>query len=215
MKRIKLNKYISYILGLILLSFGIVLAAKSNYGITVSTSPSYVVSLKTDIVSFGTFNYLIQGVVLILMIAVLREFRVIFLLSFLTSILLGYSIDLFTYLLNDFVAISHMIRICCFIFSILIVGLGLVFFIKSKQPILPFDMFVREVSNKYNIGIGKFKTCFDLCILLTSVVLSIVFFRELRGVNIGTLVSAVTIGATVDMFMKLFNKYVEIDEVCE
>lgn len=212
MKKIRLNKYTSYVLGLVFLSLGIVLAVKSNYGITVSTSPPYIISLKTQIVSFGTFNYIIQGIVLILMIIILKEMKLLFFLSFVTSVFLGYSIDFFTYIFKDFIAVSHVIRVSCFVVSILIIGLGLVFFIKSKQPILPFDMFVKEVSAKYNIRIGKFKTCFDVCILFVSILLSFIFFGELKGIGIGTLVSAVTIGSTVDLFMKLFDKYFLINE---
>ena len=204
---IKINKYVSYFLGLILLGIGIVLAIKSNYGVTVSTSPAYVLSLKLKSISLGTINYLIQGLVFLLMLVVLRKLKLTYFISFITSIFLGYSIDLFSNLFSGLVVESHIFRVTCFVLSILIIGWGLVFFIKSKQPILPFDMFVREVSSKYGVRIGKFKTCFDISILAISVSLSFIFFGQFKGVHIGTLVSALTIGTAVDIFMRFFDSY--------
>lgn len=202
MKKLNINSYIAYFLGLALLSFGVILAIKSNYGITVSSSPPYILSLWTDAVSFGTFNYIVQGVVFVLMVVILREFKATYFLSFLTSILLGYSLDFFKFAMKDFNAVGHIARTSCFVISIITISFGLVFFIRSNKSILPFDMFVREVSSKYGVEIGKFKCCFDVCILTIAVVMSFIFFRELRGIHVGTLLSALTIGPTVGYFMK-------------
>lgn len=212
MTKIKINKYISYFLGLILLSFGIVLAVKADLGITVSTSPSYVLSIWSDIVSFGTFNYIVQGIVFILMVVVLKKIKTVYFLSFLTSVILGYTIDFFAKVMASVQADTYGMKGFLFVSSIIVISVGLVFFIKSNKPILPFDMFVREISAKYDIGIGKFKTGFDISVLVISIAMSYLFFGELRGIHIGTLISALTIGSCVGFFMKLFDGIFYVEE---
>lgn len=201
----KLNKYISFILGLLLLSFGIILAVKANYGVTVATSPSFVLSQRFAVPSFGVFNYLVQGFVFLLTIVVLKKFEMRFILSFGTSVIFGYTIDLFGFLMKNVSLSSHIVRIVFFIASIVIISAGLVFFYRSELPILPFDVFVREVSKKYGITISRFKLGFDIIMCTLAVVLSFAFFGALRGVSIGTLVSALTIGPTIGVLMKRFD----------
>lgn len=206
----KINNKLAYVLGVILLSIGIVLAVKSNLGITVSTCPPYILNQKISKISFGTFSYIVQGIVFLLMIIVLRRFKIKFLLSFLTSVILGYSIDLFTYLMNGIQIVGIYTRLIILVMSILIASLGVVLFMKSGLPILPFDMFVQEVSKQFNIKIGMLKTFFDLSTLTISIIMSFLFFGELRAVGIGTVLSALIIGPTVGFIMKWFNKNIKI-----
>lgn len=202
----KLNKYVSFVLGLLLLSFGIILAVKANYGVTVATSPSYVLSERFEVPSFGVFNYSVQGCVFILTIIVLRKFELRYLLSFGTSVVFGYTIDFFAFLMKEVHLIGHASRISFFIASIIIISAGLVFFYRSHLPILPFDVFVREVSAKYDVKLSRFKLGFDITMCSIAVVLSILFFGELRGVSVGTLISAFTIGPTIGVMMGYFDK---------
>jgi uncharacterized protein len=209
--KIKINPFISFAAGLALLSFGVVLVVKANYGVTVVISAAYVLSQKFTVLSFGKINYIVQGVVFIIMIIVMNKINAKYFLSFLASVIFGYAIDLFTYLLLNFSVTSHYLRIMLFAFSIVIISLGLVFFLKSKLPIMPFDLFVREVSTKYNIKIEKFKTAFDIILLMIATTLSFIFFGRLNGIHIGTLVSALTIGSCIDFFIKVFDKYFYVD----
>ncbi len=209
----KLNKHISFVLGLLLLSFGIILAVKANYGVTVATSPSYVLSQRFLTVSFGVFNYSVQGIVFLLTIIVLRKFDARYLMSFGTSVVFGYTIDFFAYVMKDVNLTGHMLRGSFFVISIVTISAGLVFFYRSQLPILPFDVFVREVSAKLGIKLSRFKLGFDIVMCSVAVILSLVFFGELRGISIGTLISALTIGPTIGILMNWFDKVFVISDI--
>ena len=213
MKKIRINNLVSYSLGQILLSIGVVLAVKSNYGVTVATAVAYVLSEHTELISFGTYSYLIQGLVFILMLVLLKEKNPRYLISFVTAIISGYCIDLSSLIMIDVMLESHLHRSMAFIASIFIISTGLVFFIKSEIPILPFDLFVKKVTDKYAISFSRFKMAFDVFNLLLAIGLCFLFFGQLEGVYLGTVLSALCIGPCIGLMMIFVNNYFEINAI--
>lgn len=207
MKKISISIFVSFFIGLSLLAIGVILAIKSDYGITVSTSTPYVLSLKFTDISLGTFNYIVQGFVFILLMIVMKKFCIKYFFAFITSIIFGYFLDFFNFLMKNITIFSHMYRVSLFIVSIVTISLGLVFLIKSNIPLMPFDLFVKQVSIKYNINLGKFKIGFDLTLLTIAISLSFLFFGKLEGIGIGTVLSALTIGLCIDKIMKIVDKF--------
>lgn len=91
----------------------------------------------------------------------------------------------------------------------MVISVGVAAFIKSNYPILPFDTFVKEICLKKDIEIARFKTRFDFVCLGVSLISSIIFFGRIKGINIGTLVSATILGSMIGACLNLMNKYVE------
>jgi len=60
-----------------------------------------------------------------------------------------------------------------------------------------------------NIEIAKFKTSFDLVCFTVSLTFSIIFFGKIKGLHIGTLVSAIILGSMIGECLKIMNKYIE------
>jgi uncharacterized membrane protein YczE len=72
------------------------------------------------------------------------------------------------------------------------VGVALLF--HTYFPPEAYELFVKELSQKTRMPIGKTKTIYDCCSLLLGVVLSLVFFGKLVGVQWGTLFCALVNG---------------------
>lgn len=189
MKRIKIDAIISYIFGLLLLSLGIVLVVKAIYGVTVLRSTAYMLNKKFAEIPFGVFNYIIQGIIFIIMCIAMKSMKLKYFLSFLSTVILGYVIDLFNFLLRNFNLDSHFSRVALYILAMIVIGMEITFFMKSRLPIMPFDLFVKEVSAKYKISIGKFKSVYDISLLVTAISLSFGFFGKLNGIGVGTFIS--------------------------
>ena len=204
----KAKRFFLYVAGHCLLPFGIVLSVKADFGISVATSATYVLSLIVDSISFGTFNYLYQGAVFILMLIIIREVKLKFFLSFLTAVVFGYGIDLWSFLLRNFNPDTIALRLPVFIGSLLAMVLAIALFIKSGLPLLPFDIFVRKVSAKYGISFGRFKLFFDLANLLIAVVLSFLFLGRLTAVSWGTFVYGFTLGPMIGFCLRVMNRSV-------
>jgi len=208
---VRISSLLSFILGIVLLAFGVMLAVKANFGITVSTSLPYVFSLRFEHMTLGTFNYIIQGIVFIIMVLMMRSLQWQHVLCFVTNIIFGYTIDFIGFIMRSLVFETLVSRAIGFGLSIIVIGFALAFFIRSGMPMLPFDMFVRELAKRINKRIGLVKTFFDLTLATMSLTMSLIFFGALRGIHIGTLVSALTIGTAIDMALMFLDKYVNID----
>ncbi len=209
MKKIKIPNLLIFLIGLSFLSLGIVLVVKSNLGISVATSVPYVFSLYFTKISFGKWNYIIHGSVLILLVLVVKRLTVKHLMSFGVAFLFGETIDLFNILLKDLEASTILSRLILFALGSITISIGVAGFMKSNFPILPFDTFVKEVTLEKNIKYSKFKTYFDLTCLSISLAFSLLFFRAIKGINIGTFISAFILGSMIGKCINLMDKYLD------
>ena len=209
MKKIKVYNLLIFLLGLTCLSLGIVLVIKSNLGVSVATSPPYILSLYFTRVSFGQWNYIVHGLVLCLLVVIVRKLTVKHLMSFLVAFLFGLFIDFFNLILITLLANTLLERILLFIVGSIIISIGVAGFMKSNYPILPFDTFVKEITLTKNIKYSKFKTGFDLTCFTTSLVLSLIFFRKIEGIGLGTFISAVALGSMIGFCLDFMNKFIE------
>lgn len=209
MKKIRIYNFFIFLMGIMFLSLGIVLVLKSNLGVSVATSIPYVLSKKFTRLTFGQWNYIIQGLVLLLLVLMVRKLTIKFLMSFLVAFLFGKTLDMFSYIMKDLVVSGILGRIGVFALGTVIISLGLSAFIKSDYPILPFDTFIKEICARKRIEISRFKTGFDVISFLIALSLSFIFFARVEGVGLGTFISAVTIGPLIGVFLRLINEKIE------
>lgn len=209
MGKLKINNVFIFLLGLICLSLGVVLVVKSDLGVSVATSVPYVFSLYFTKISFGQWNYIAHGFSLLLLVFIVRKLTVKYLMSFIVAFLFGLTIDLFNLILVSYVANTFLEKILVFILGSIVISIGVAAFMKSNYPILPFDTFVKEVTLAKNIRYAKFKTGFDLVCFTISLTASIIFFKKIHGLNIGTLVSAVILGSMIGACLNFMNKHIE------
>lgn len=209
MKTMRIYNLFIFLLGLTCLSLGVVLVVKSNLGISVAMSVPYVFSLYFTKLTLGQWNYIVQGFVLILLVIIVKRLTIKYLMSFVVAFLFGMAIDLFNSFLSPIVINTFIGKVGIFILGSIIISIGVAGFIKSSYPILPFDTFVREVSLEKNIKYSKFKTGYDLTSFTVSLTASLIFFRGIQGLNIGTLVSAIILGSMIGSCLNFMNKHIE------
>lgn len=146
MEKIKVNNLFIFLLGLTCLSLGDVLVIKSNLGISVGASVPYILSLACTKLSFGTWNYIIHGIVLLLLVIIVRKLTVKYLMSFIVAFLFGNFIDFFSSILGPVQVDTMISRVGLFILGTIVISIGVADFMKSNYPILPFDTFVKEIT---------------------------------------------------------------------
>lgn len=69
--------------------------------------------------------------------------------------------------------------------------------ISAKLPIIPTDLFPRELAVILNKPYKTVKTRFDLGCLTVTVVLSLLFLHGIRGIGIGTVFCALVMGRCI------------------
>ena len=201
---------LSYVLGILSLAFGTALETYASFGMSTAVAPAYLLHLKLSQTipwfSFGIAEYCTQFCLLVLMILLMRRFKLSYLFSFITAILYGLILDIFmklVLLLPDVVAY----RIVAFAVGTLFVtaGVSLIFHTYISPEV--YELFVAEVSFKFHIKVHVFKTEYDLTSCIVALFMSFLFFSHIEGIGIGTIISACINGTLIGWFTKLFERH--------
>lgn len=200
------RRWSMFIAGIVLLSASVAIVVRSQLGVSVLASVPYMLSLIFDFVTLGTWNYIVQGVLMVALILLLRRFKAEYVVAFGVAVGFGLAIDLFTRLFANLPQDSVLFRISYFVVGLLFLSAGVAMFIRSGFPMLPFDLFVKEIAEARGMTFRKVKTIFDLTFLAISVVLMLVVVREFKGVGIGTIVSAVINGSLMHFWMHAIDR---------
>ena len=75
-----------------------------------------------------------------------------------------------------------------FIAGMCITSLGVAFFFRTSLPLEVYELCVTEVSAKYGKSPKTVKLGFDICMLLTAVLIGLIFEHKLVGVGIATVI---------------------------
>ena len=76
-------------------------------------------------------------------------------------------------------------------------------------PIIPTDIFPRDLSGIVKKNYKVIKTAFDLSCLTTTVILSLAILHGFYGIGIGTVFCAFLTGKTVSVIQKFIGSHVE------
>lgn len=208
MKKIKITSEGAYILGQILLAFGTALVTAADFGVSMVVAPAYLISEKVPFLTFGMAEYTFQAFLLCVMCLIIRHFRVKYLLSFVTAVLYGCLLDLDLWLLSFGGEYGFIMRCVLYAAGIVITAIGVAFFFNTYLPMGVYELFVKEVSDRFSFNIGKFKMFYDCSSLAVACVMSVIFFGlwPLRGIGAGTVICAFVNGAIISAFAKLMSK---------
>lgn len=143
--------------------------------------------------------------VLIQMIILKKDFKKIQLLQVIFAIAFGQIIDFLNALIN--VDINNFViqLILCFI-SVVIVAIGITLTLKANIVPLAPDGLSNTISNKYGIEFGKVKMCFDCLVICLATLILIINGKNLSGIGIGTIISALMVGRTVQAINNFIAK---------
>ena len=209
---------VAYILGVLLMALGTAFTVKADFGVSMVIAPSFVIYKKINMYlswfTFGMAEYLFQLVLLLILMMVIRKFKIIYLFSFLTAIFYGLCLDGWT-LVVALIPMNHIaIRIMYYIVGFLLVALSVAFLYNTYICPVVYELFVKEISKRYKINLFRFKTCFDISFLLLAVILSFLFFGWMQfvGVGGGTICVALVNGFTIGMFCKILNHFFQFKD---
>jgi len=205
----KVNGEIALLIALIILAAGIVFVIKADIGMTVVQSPVYVLSVAVNKISIGIWNYIVQGGLFVLMLLIIRRFKITYLISFLSGIIYGLILDFFTWAMMPLSADSLLKVIIFYITGFILICIAVALFFCCKAPLMPYDIFIREVSEVKKINLTKFKWGFDISCIIVSLVLSLIITGRIIGIGIGTVIFAFFVSPVMTFIMKFLNKHIE------
>ena len=182
-------------------AIGVSLVAHASFGISAISSFPYSLSVAFPVFTFGVWTYLFQIAMILALIAIFRRMDIQYCLAFVVSILFGYLLDGFGLLVN--LIPSHiLLRFLCYTAGTLIMATGTCMAVESGLPVLPQDLFLRELSTQKGWKFQNIKTVFDCSCVSGSVAVGLLIHGRVAGIGVGTLVSALVMGKCVSLARK-------------
>lgn len=194
-------------LAVLINSFGVVLMLYSGSGISAISSVPFAFSEVLPAFSLGTWTYLFQAI----LVASLMMLRHRFVPAYLASFVVGFA---FSEMLNAHEAWINILpdgflwRVGYFITSYLVISLGIALSNRCGLPIIPTDLFPRELSAITGCRYARIKISFDVLCLAATAALTIAFLGHLDGLGIGTILAAFTMGRAVSTIGNWIDKHI-------
>lgn len=180
-------------------TFGIDLMLKSNFGISSISSVPYVFSRAFTFLTFGTWNYLFQTSLITALMFLRKRFSIEYFGCFVVGVIFGKSLDMFNFILANLPVDMMYLRIIYFILSFIFIAFGITFANNCGLPIVPTDIFPRDLAWILEKPYRIIKTRFDLICLSLTIILSLAAFHKVIGAGIGTVICAFTTGKAVSI----------------
>lgn len=160
------------VLAVIVNTFGVVLMLYSGFGISAISSVPYAFSLVLPQLTLGTWTYLFQGLLILSLMILRKRFVFQYLFSFVVGFVFGELLDLHELWIN-ILPTTFAWRILYFIVSYLLISFGIALSNRCCLPIVPTDLFPRELSQITKVEYPKIKISFDvICLAVTGGIVS-------------------------------------------
>lgn len=179
-------------------SLGVVLMLYSSAGISAISSVPYAFSQVFPFLSLGTWTYIFQGLLVLSLMIMRRKFVPSYLFSFVVGFVFGELLDLHE-LWIGVLPDSLPWRIVWFVLSYCLISIGIALSNRCGLPIVPTDLFPRELSDITKVGYPKIKISFDVSCLVITAALTFFGLGHIEGLGIGTLAAAFTMGKAVGL----------------
>ena len=98
-------------------------------------------------------------------------------------------------------------RFLYFIISYVLICVGIAISNRCKLPIIPTDLFPRELADITKAGYPKIKIGFDVACLAVTAALTFFCLGHLEGLGIGTILAAFTMGKGVGIVGTLLDRH--------
>lgn len=200
------RRMLLFLVGIVIYSYGSALITKAELGISPLMSIMYYVSLIAG-VSLGTAISIVNFLFFVIQALWLgKEFTKGQFLMLVSMVLFSTSVDLTMNLANLTIPTTLPGRIAVLLISIVVMAIGLSMFASSGFAMPPGDGMSRVMAYKRNMEFGKAKAIIDTTVVAITTVLCLITFKELRGVHIGTLVSALSLGNLSRLLMRFLRE---------
>ena len=186
-------------------SFAVAMTVYAGLGISPVSSFPYAVSLVFPVFTLGTWTYLFQGVLVITLMMLRKRFVPSYLFSFVVGFFFGKLLDVFGAWLPC-LPFGWGWRVLYFAVSCPVIALGIALSNRCKLPIIPTDLFARDLAEIIKKPYPKVKTTMDLTCVGVAAVLTVAGTGTLKGVGIGTVVAALTYGRLAGVVGNLLDK---------
>lgn len=192
-------------LAVLINSFGVVLMLYSGAGISAISSVPYAFSRVLPKLSLGTWTYIFQGALILSLMIMRKKFVPSYLFSFAVGFVFSELLDVHELWINVLPS-SLAWRIVYFVISYVLICIGIALSNRCQLPIVPTDLFPRELADITKIAYPKIKIGFDVTCLAVTAGLTFFCLGRIDGLGIGTILAAFTMGKGIGIAGDIIDK---------
>lgn len=207
-KKPVLRGELALVVAVIINSLGVVLMLYSGSGISAISSVPFAFSEVLPQLSLGTWTYIFQGLLVLTLMILQKRFVPQYLFSFVVGFVFGKLLDLDELWINILPTPLFM-RIIYFVISYLLICFGIALSNRCCLPIIPTDLFPRELSKITKVAYSKIKISFDVICLAVTAAMTYFFLGHLDGLGVGTVLAAFTMGKVVGLMGDCLDRHVQ------
>lgn len=197
-----LRRYLFFIIGLFVNSFGICLIIKGDLGSSPISSLPYTFSMKFPL-SLGTLTFILNLFLIAGQIMMQgKDFKKSEWLQLPVSVLFGIFIDASMFMLSWVEPSDYVYKLIVLVVGCVILGLGVSIEVIANVVMLSGEAFVRSLSQTMKKEFGVVKIFFDSSLMILACIASLIMFGKILGVREGTVVAALLVG----FFARIFNR---------
>lgn len=201
-------------LAVVINSFGVVLMLYSGAGISAISSVPFAFSEVLPRLSLGTWTYLFQGLLVLSLMILRKKFVPQYLFSFVVGFVFGKLLDFYE-LWIPLLPKGWVMQVIYFIVSYLLICFGIALSNRCKLPIIPTDLFPRELSDITGVAYSRIKIIFDVTCLAVTMLLTLLFLGHLEGLGIGTILAACTMGKVIGWIGTKLDRHFAFTSILE
>ena len=202
-----IKRIILFVGGLFVMSLGVGLSIKSGLGVTPISSIPYSLTLASG-VNIGITTIIFNAILVFLQIPILKKrFKAKRLLQLINTVMFGYFTDLSLWILSPMPGLPFDVNFTLLIVSMFLIAVGILIYMPANIAPLPGEGVVEAISLAYNKRFSKVKVCFDISMVVLSLIICGLFTSDIFGsVNIGTILAAIFIGIIIRYLTELYEK---------
>ena len=107
--------------------------------------------------------------------------------------------------------LTILLRILYFVLSYLIICVGIALSNRCKLPIIPTDLFPRELADITKVQYSRIKISFDVICLAVTALMTCIILGHLDGLGIGTILAAFTMGKVIGIIGDQMDRHVRFE----
>lgn len=205
----------AYVLGIAILAIGTALMERADFGMSMVVAPAYLLHLKVSqrlaFFSFGMAEYMLQAVLILMLAAIQRRAKKVYLFSFCTAVLYGFALDAAIAMVALIPGGGMAMRGIFYAAGMVLCSVGVACLFETYISPEAYELFVKEIAEKTGTPISRTKTMYDCVSCALGVAMSFMFFGfgHFEGVKAGTIICALVNGWMIGRISAMMKARVE------
>ncbi len=198
------KKLLIFLLGLYLMSIGVVFSVQANLGVSPISCVPYIYDVAFPLTLGQTTTILNIFLILWQMILLRKDYKPFQLIQFPIVFLFGLFIDMNAREFSHVVGHTYLSQMLLCLASCLILGFGVFIEIKASLTYLPGEGVAMALAKICKLEFGKAKILTDTTLVIIGLFSTVLLFGSVKGIREGTLVAAFLVGYMVKIYNRLF-----------